>query len=178
MPSTARSTRSTSTSSATFSDMRSMGAARITFMMRGAASTDVSPARGTGARRSRRSIISTCSYSQVRCLNLFFSPFFAHPFDAQGSTGSTASGRRTEFIKSGWQSPVDGMLGYSSNHSHRTIGYQRILDLSSSLDVIHSVDRWMHNQYHSGLCCAAFFSSRCNWSIRNFPYQRRPIPTP
>ena len=41
MPSTARSTRSTSTSSATFSDMRSTGAARITFMMQGAVSTDV-----------------------------------------------------------------------------------------------------------------------------------------
>ena len=103
-PSTARSTRSTSRSLATFSDMRSMGAARITFMMRGAASTDVSPARGTGARRLRRSVISTCSYSQVRCLKRLglCHQIRPHRFYAQASTGSTASGRRTEFIKSGW----------------------------------------------------------------------------
>ena len=37
------------------------------------------------------------------------------------------------------------------------IGYQRILDLSSSLDVIHSVDRSF-----SGFA-APHFSSRCNW---------------
>lgn len=76
--STARSTRSTSTSSATFSDTRSTGAARITFMMRGAASTDALPARGTGARRSRRSASSTCSCSAVRCLaHLILIPFIS-----------------------------------------------------------------------------------------------------
>jgi Protein of unknown function (DUF2009) len=73
--------------------------------------------------------------------------FFAHLFYAQGSTGSTASGRRTEFI-----SKTDGITsrrnaGYSSNHSSHNLDIKRILDLSSSLDVIHIVDG-MHHQYH------------------------------
>jgi hypothetical protein len=89
MPSTARSTRSTSTSSVTFSDTRSTGAARIISTMRGAVSTDALPARGTGARRSRRSITFTCSCSPVRCLAHLtsFLCFVAHPFSCAGFNG-------------------------------------------------------------------------------------------
>jgi hypothetical protein len=36
----------------------------------------------------------------------------------------------------------NGNVGYSSNHSSDSWISTRILDLSSSLDVIHSVDRW------------------------------------
>jgi hypothetical protein len=147
MPSTARSTRSTSKSSATFSDMRSMGAARITFMMRGAASTDVSPARGTGARRSRRSVISTCSYSQVRCPNLCHLIFHSE-FVSFSLTLSMRRIRRVRRRVVGGQSLSkavtsrrNGNVGYSSNHSSDIWISTRILDLSSSLDVIHSVDR-------------------------------------
>jgi hypothetical protein len=69
--------------------------------------------------------------------------FFAHPFHAQGSTGSTASGRRTEFIKSGWQSASRRNVGiFLKSFSSDNWISKCILDLSSSLDVIYSVDRW------------------------------------
>lgn len=113
--------------------------------MRGAASTGASRARGTGVHRSRKSGISTCFCSLVRLppSPSIFRISFLTPLGAQGSTGLMASGRQVGLRVTSLSRADDSCeesaaepshdTGYSP-HTHRIIGYQRILDLSFCLD--------------------------------------------
>ena len=119
-------------------------------MMRGAASTGVSPARGTGARLLRRNVISTCSYSQVRCpdsvphLIFIFYFYFGSPLPMRRvrRVRRRVVGGPEFYIKmDGRSSPVDGMWDIPQIIHHTILDIKRILDLSSFLDVIHR-SRW------------------------------------
>src|SRR6266404_162754 len=114
MPSSARSTESTSASLATFSDMPLMGAGRIISTMRGAVLMGALRVRGIGVRRSRRNGTSTCFCLPVRQSAAILGAC-AHLVHEKGSMDSMESGRFSRQLAN-WFTE-----GFASTHHIRSL---------------------------------------------------------